>query len=246
MFNNTDSNGESVNFAGERNLISETSKSVQVEINARLLRGVENVRELNFRADYSYTRLDNLISFDDNVYTNGAARALHSAEFLGKLYLKGDHRFELAYTWLVPQAEDLGTLITMPEHWLAMSSILSVVPKRFEIHTTLRVNGAFEDPNRRGDTRGFTYDPTTGHADNTVTVKANELVVDRIPAGANLQVGARYTTSDNKMVVAATAYNSLNATNYQPEPLHAYSPRTTFYPAPFPRFRFFVTASYRY
>src|SRR5207249_4882017 len=70
VFQDTDSNGEAVQIDGDPNLSVETSKSGQAEINARLLKGVKRIRELDVRADYSYTELQNFIAFIGGRHAN--------------------------------------------------------------------------------------------------------------------------------------------------------------------------------
>src|SRR5262249_56814438 len=72
VLNNTDSNGQAVELAGNPNLKVETSTAFQAEVNARLLKGKRRIRELDVRADVSYTRLDNYISVHDGRDTNHA------------------------------------------------------------------------------------------------------------------------------------------------------------------------------
>ena len=91
VFNNTTSNGEDVQIGGNPNLTVETSNATQAEINARIFKGERRIRELSFRVDGSYTRVNNLIQVSSGNYGNSGDRGLLSFEFLGKLYLTGDH-----------------------------------------------------------------------------------------------------------------------------------------------------------
>src|SRR5262249_9754914 len=50
-----------VSYGPNPNLKNELSQSFQGEVNARLLKNVRKVRELELRIDYSYTYLENLI-----------------------------------------------------------------------------------------------------------------------------------------------------------------------------------------
>ncbi len=257
IFNNVGSNGEAVQLDGDRDLEVETSQSFQFEINARLLRGRERIRELDVRADYSYTKLTNFITFPSARYQNTGDRGVHSGEFLGKLYLKGGHRLELGWTWAQQVTDDVGGYRAHPEHWFNLSAI-NQLGGGLELATVVRVYGAHEDQNRRIETRGLSFD-ADGHAVShfepassmnlvagSIDVKASEVVVDRLPSSAELQVGVRYTLLDEQLVLQATAYNAMNATHYTAESFNAYQPRVEFEPSIFETFRFFASATYTF
>ncbi len=251
VFNNTDSNAQGVEIAGNPNLKVETSTAIQTEVNARLLKGRQDIRELDVRADYSYTDLHNFIVVDDGTYVNGQPRAIQSAEFLAKLYLKGDHRIELGYTWLETETADDGTFRAMPEHWFNLGGVFTIIKKTLEVNGTLRVIGAFEDPNLRVAANNLTSNPMTGVASTTVPgetiyVQPTELVFDHIPASAELQLGVRYRTWNDKLTLTATAYNMLNSQHFQPDPFYNFEPRTEYLPNPYESFRFFMTATVSY
>lgn len=266
IFNNTDSNGEAVEIDGDRNLQTERSRSFQTEVNARLLKRKKRIRELNLRADYSYTTLENFITFVGGRYANVGDRGIHSAEFLAKLYLKGDHRIELGYTWLQIDMADKGAFDSVPEHWFNVGGVVSLVPGTLEATGIVRVLGAFEDPNRRVEYRDLEFDCSLsqfdgdgnvvgpclpGYADpsnreQTVGVQPHEVVVDRIPPAAELQIGVRYRGMGDRLTVQATAYNALNATHYQPDAFDDMQPRLEILPHNYEAFRFFASATYNY
>jgi outer membrane receptor protein involved in Fe transport len=251
VFNNTDSNAQSVEIAGSPDLQVETSTAFQTEVNARLLKGRKHIRELDLRADYSYTRLDNYISPSTGAYANGAPRGINSAEFLAKLYLKGEHRVELGYTWLRTDTADQGILRSEPENWFNLGAVISLIPRRLEINAGLRVIGAFEDPNIRVETRNLSYDPVTGSAGlstpgQLVQVAPTEQVLDRIPPAGQLQLGIRWRGPKDRYVITATAYNALTARTYQPDPFMDFEPRNEMQPNPYEDFSFFTTATFSY
>jgi len=49
--------------------------------------------------------------------------------------------------------------------------VVSLIPRTLEVNATLRVWGAFEDPNLRVDVRDNTYDPATGSASIAVPAR---------------------------------------------------------------------------
>jgi outer membrane receptor protein involved in Fe transport len=249
VFNNTDSNGEAVEFDGERDLAVEHSEAYQAEVNARLLKGRRRIRELNLRADYSYTRLSDYISVFSGRYANEGERGIHSGELLAKLYLKGDHRLELAYTWLKVLSSDRGVFRSLPEHWFNVGAVFNLIPGMLEASGTMRIYGAFEDPNVRVEARDLTYDDLGqpyGEGVGQRTVQAYEQVLDRIPASGELEVGIRWLFPKLHTVIQATAYNALNAHRFQPDGFFDYEPRLEFLPNPYEDFRFFASAIVSY
>ncbi len=257
VFNSLASNGEAVQLAGDPDLEVETSRSFQVEVNARLLKGRGRIRELALRADYSYTEILNFITFGTGRYANIGDRGIHSGEFLSKLYLKGGHRLEFGWTWMLQMTADVGPYRAHPEHWFNLTSV-NRLGEHLELATVVRVYGAHEDQNRRIDSSGLELD-ADGHAvshpdpanpmeliPGSIDVKPSEVVVDRLPSSAELQLGVRYSLLDDQLVLQATAYNALNTTRYTPDSFNGYQPRIEFQPSIFETFRFFASATYTF
>ena len=157
VFNNIVSNGEAVQIDGREDLLVETSSAEQAEVNARIFKGDRRIRELNFRADYSYTTIHNFIQVVGGRYENTADRGISSAEFLGKLYIEGGHQLELGYTWLRVADADKGAIRTLPENWFNLGAIFNLVDGRLTATTNVRVLGAMEDANRMSEYRDTCY-----------------------------------------------------------------------------------------
>jgi len=245
VFNNTVSNGETLQINGNPNLTVETSDAAQAEINARIFKGDRRIRELAFRIDASYTRVDNLIQVAGANYFNSGDRGLASVEFLGKLYVQGGHRIELGYTYLRGNTSDKGLLKSLPEHWFNLATVFQLISNKLVATTNLKVVGAAEDPNRLVEYRGLTYDPTTGVAMNPVTVLPTELVMDRIPPAAELSAGLAWMPVP-KLAIRATIYDALAGHYYQPDAFFDYEPHLEYLPNPFEGFRAYVSALYQY
>ncbi len=244
VFNNTASNGEGVQIGGNPNLDVETSDAGQIEINARLFKGERRIRELSFRVDGSYTRISNFIQVTSGNYSNSGERGLASVEFLGKLYVQGGHRVELAYTYLRGDTSDKGRLRSLPEHWFELATVFDLVASKLSATTRLRVTGAAEDPNRLVEYRDNHYD-ATGEPMGSVSVRATDLVLDRLPPAAELSLGMQYTPT-KKLAIRATAYNALLAHSYQPDVYFDYEPHLEYLPNPYEGFRAYVSAMYSY
>jgi hypothetical protein len=208
------------------------------------------LRELAFRADYSYTLVSNFIGITGGRYDNTEDRAMHMAEFLGKIYLRGGHRLELGYTWFRMLTADRGWWRAFPENWFNLTGVFHLSDDLLAT-SNLRVLGAMEDPNRIVEYRNRAYNEF-GKVINTATdqreltvSRVNEMVLDRLPPGADLTLGLSYT-GFRRLTLNAIAYNSLNARYFQPDAFHDYEPRYEMLPNPYEDFRFHLNATYHY
>ncbi len=250
VFNNTNSNGDGVEVAGNPDLKVETSQAYQAEVNARIFKGKRRVRELNFRVDYSYTTLQNTIQVAEGSYKNSGDRGIHSAEFLGRLYLKGGHRIELGYTWLQMAIADRGYHDALPNHWYNLAGIFRLSDK-ISAMTNLRVLGAMRDPNRIIEYRNYDFDEY-GRVYNIdtderglISSQPHEMTFDRLPPTADLTLGLTYQATE-RLRLTAYSYNSLNSRYFQPDPFFDYEPRYEFLPNPYEDFYFHLAATYSY
>ncbi|HSK05076.1 MAG TPA: TonB-dependent receptor [Kofleriaceae bacterium] len=244
VFNNTTSNGEGVQIGGNANLGVETSDAAQAEVNARIFKGERRIRELSFRLDGSYTRINNLIQVGSGRYGNSGKRGLASVEFLGKLYVQGGHRIELGYTYLRGDTSDKGRLRGLPEHWFDLATVFTL-GEHWSATSRLKVMGAAEDPNRLVEYRDSGFDPVTGAPMNPRAVSATDLVLDRIPPIAELSLGLAYAPT-RRLTVRATAYNALAGHYYQADPFFDYEPHLEYLPNPYEGFRAYLSALYHY
>jgi outer membrane receptor protein involved in Fe transport len=250
VFNNLVTNGEAVTLDGREDLEVETSTAGQVEVNARLFRGEGRIREFNFRTDYSYTLIQNLIQLVAGRYQNSADRGIHSVEFLGKLYVQGGHRVELGYTYLRSAVEDTGVGRSSPNHWFNLSAVFNLIDDRLTATSTLRVVGAMEDPNRIVEHRNFTYNDEGVVVDNagmvrTLSVSPTELTLDRLPPAADIMFGVMFTPWQ-ALSLEASVFNAFNARYYQPDVFQNYEPRFEYQPNPYEDVRGYLTATYRH
>ncbi len=243
VFNNTTSNGEGVQIGGNPNLGVETSDAGQIEVNARIWKGERRIRELSFRVDASYTRIDNLIQVTSGNYDNSGQRGIASAEFLGKLFVQGGHRLELGYTYLNVDTSDKGRLRNLPEHWFDLATVFSLVPSKLTATSRLKVTGAAEDPNRLVEYRGLAFDDMG--EPGSIAVAATDLVLDRLPPQAELSLGLAYMPSKH-LTLRATVYNALVQHAYQPDVFGDYEPHLEYLPNPAPGFRAYASALVTY
>ena len=269
VFSNLASNGEAVQIAGRPDLKVETSDAAQGEVNARIFKGSRRIRELSFRVDYAYTRLQNLIQIVGGRYDNTADRGIHSAEGLAKLYIQGGHRLELSYAFQRVATRDKGWQKAVPEHMFHLAGVFNLIDSRLQAYTDLRVVGATEDPNRLIEYRDYIYceqlpatdmnpnggcpsgvplgsvvNASTG-AFSPLRVTPSDLSLDRLPAAADLSLGLTYTPTE-KLVVRGNVFNAFNARYYQPDTFYNHEPRLEFAPNPWEDWRVYVSAAYTY
>jgi outer membrane receptor protein involved in Fe transport len=244
VFNNTSGNGEAVQFGGRPDLDVETSEAVQAEINARIFKGERRIRELTFRLDGSYTRLNNLIQINAGSYGNSGDRGISSAEFLGKLYVQGGHRLELGYTWMRVASADRGVFRSLPENWFNFTTVFNLVTNKLSGTTNLKVIGSAEDPNRLVEYRDTILLPN-GHPMGQVTVNPSDLTLDKLPPVADLSLGLAWTPAE-KLLVRATVYNALMQHAYQPDMFFDYEPHAEYMPNPYEGIRAYLSAQYQY
>ncbi len=237
VFNNTDSYGPAVQFSGNKNLTNERSQAFQAEWNGRLLKNIAAIRELQLRADYSYTQLDSLIVISGGSYSNinpttgqPTRRAIHSVEAAGRLYLK-DHVISAGYTFLHITTDDRGLLRSIPQHWLSLGAVFSLIPGLLEANATLNVVGSYDDPNRF---RSVVL------PDGSTAAPFADLTFDRLPPQAILNVGLRATFLQNRLWVSGNVYNALNQHYYHPDVFYDLTPTLETSPTPAPGYSFFL------
>ena len=245
VFNNTDGNGGGVEFGGNPNLKVERSSSYQAEANARVLKNVRKVRELQLRVDYSYTILENFIILHNSQYTNAGKRGIHSVEALAKLYLNGDHAITVGYTFVQIDATDVGQLRSVPNHWVSIGMVFNIVKDLLDVNGNLNVLGAYEDPNRYVSS-SFTF-PTPPGSQTMVggIARYTDLTFDQLTPVALLQLGARLRLFNDKLVFSAQAYNVLNQHFYYPDVFYDLAPTVEMRPTPAPGFSFFASVTWR-
>jgi outer membrane receptor protein involved in Fe transport len=243
VFNDTVSNGQAVQIAGNPNLTVERSRALQAEINARIWKGDRRIRELSFRVDASYTVLSNLIQAEEGQYVNSGTRGITSAEFLGTLYIQGGHRIQLGYTYLNVDASDQGEILSLPNNWFNLSTVWNLVTNHLTATTNLKIMGSTEDPNRLVEYRDLMYG--VGGTPGTTTTLATDLVLDQLPPIAELSAGITYSPIE-KLSIRATVYDALGGHYYYPDVFFNYEPHLEYLPDPEAGFRAFLTAMYQY
>jgi hypothetical protein len=113
-----------------------------------------------------------------------------------------------------------------------------------------KVFGAFEDPNRRIDTTGIERGPNgqleLGNPQSTVTVYAEEMVLDRFAPAADLQIGVRLKLMDERLILQGTIYNAFAHERGLYDQQSDLDVRLEMLPHYFPGFRAFASATYKF
>jgi hypothetical protein len=139
--------------------------------------------------------------------------------------------------------------MSVPHLWFSLKSVNTLVADRLSLATVLHIYGSFEDPNRRVYAKDLTRDPLTGAAHNipteTVTVGATEVVIDRAPPAAEVQVGLLWTPIES-IEVQGTLYNAFNNDRAMYDNFNDLEPRLEIIPQQFEKFRFFVSGKYTF
>jgi outer membrane receptor protein involved in Fe transport len=238
-FNDTDAVSGGIIYGANPNLKNETSQSFQGELNARLLRNVDHVRELQLRVDYSYTFLSNLILIRGGSYNSSGSRAIHSAEAFAKLYLTGDHFLTASYTFLYSISSDTGVVRNSPSHWFSLGASFNLIPSTLDVNGNLLVTGAYEDPNRYPS-------GTMPLPGATTSAKTTDLVFDRVTPIALVQLGFRLRFLHERLGFSGQFYNVLNQRYYYIDPFYDLTPSVEIQANPAPGFSFFAQASYHF
>jgi outer membrane receptor protein involved in Fe transport len=253
----SDANGEGVNYSGNPNVEVESSRSIQGEINAMVLRGRRAIRQLGFRADYSYTWINNLIQVVNGSFHNAAEVGIHEVELLTELALKKGHRFALGYTFLDIANSDLGKIRTVPNQWLTARVLVNLWNQQLFVSSNLHLRASAEDPNKYpanksapaniGDVELDPNGNVVPKAVDTWVAWPTDVVLDRVPPMALWNAGVRFRFKDPQVELAADVYNILGGRLWDSEQQFDPAAYLEITPVPWsPGTSFFLNASYRY
>lgn len=241
VFNNTAGNGAAVQFAGNPDIGVEKSQAWQGELNVKVLRNKAQVRQWDLRASYSYSILEGLIRIVQGRYVNSTERAIHAVEFFSDLHLIGGHRFFLSYTYARQHGAselDGGVFRSVPNHWFTTGASFQLMERRgwaLFANTTLRVIGAFEDPDRTLVCVSAT----------SCTARQSDLSFDRIATATiwNLGLRLRGKISGKLVDFSANLYNAFDTRYFASDTFYDLGSRVELQPTPGPRIHFFLKAT---
>ena len=199
-----------VNFESNPDLDVERSHALEVQAVARLFEGWKPVRRLSVRADYSYTRMNNVVSFPAGRYVNSGARDIHGVGLTGKLHFYGDHELWLSYSFVDVVDSEIGRLRNIANHVINAGGRLSFFQGRLRLATVLTVRGTMEDLNRT------TLAPTPASGilgaavPDAVEVLSTGLEVTEIPTAVLWRLGIEGRKLFGVWGVGAWVYNVLD------------------------------------
>ncbi|MBN2724599.1 MAG: TonB-dependent receptor plug domain-containing protein [Deltaproteobacteria bacterium] len=204
VFYNTGANGNNVSFGGNPDMDFERSQAFQTEINSILIKNKGIIQELSLRLNYSHILLQNAIKINQGVYYNSGDRTFDTVEALARLYLRGGHSLYAGYTFNNGYASsyiDGMMLRSIPNQYFSLASVFRL-SRKMDLITSLRVIGAYEDPNRVTD-------------DNNSS-KASWVAYELVPSAALLSAGLRYKTSlaGHKAEFSFMTYNLMDTRSY--------------------------------
>jgi outer membrane receptor protein involved in Fe transport len=203
-FNNTGGNGRAVTFSGFPEIQVEKSQAFQTEINGILIKNKGKIQELTFRLNYAYSILDNVIKINQGQYFNSPSKTIHSMEFLARLYLRGGHNVFLGYSFNTNINSDYldGMIMrSIPNQWFSLGTVFRIT-KKMDFITTLKIMGAFEDPNRVINSNNES--------------PASFVALEMVPSGGLLSAGIRYKTTiaNHKAEFSLMTYNLTDTKSY--------------------------------
>lgn len=137
-------------FGGNPELLPETSRSVEGELNLVTLEDVGPISKLYMRADYSYSQLRNIIESIAGQYFNRGSQNVHSVEFLSRLELDNRSSFWLAYYYVSAVDERYGPIRYNANHILNAAFSIRLL-RWLNLTSNLTAVGPREDPNRISD-----------------------------------------------------------------------------------------------
>lgn len=166
---------DAITFAGNPDLVPESSRALQAEVNFLTLEDVGPISRLYMRADYSYNVLSDLITFLYGFSVNLGDRRTHAVEVLARLDFRNRSTFTLGYAFLAPADTYVGAQRAAANHILNLSGTYRVF-SWLDLSAVFTRVGAREDLNRGPD-----------QARNQATM--NSIYVERVDADYHLRAG---------------------------------------------------------
>ncbi|MFT7624545.1 MAG: hypothetical protein ACI9WU_003733, partial [Myxococcota bacterium] len=165
--------------------------------------------------DYSYTRMENVITFPAGRFENSGVRDIHSVEALAKLVFYGDHELWLGYYFVDVVDSEEGRLRNLANHILNAGGRLSFLDGRLQLSSVLTVRGSMEDLNRTADQATSGGGPI--QFEDATWVSATGLEVTEIPTTALLRFGIEGRRIFDFLDIGAWVYNALDVRYSDPD-----------------------------
>ena len=229
-----------VTFDANPELEVERSRAIEAEVNAVLLENIGVVRRWYVRADYAYTRMENVIAFPAGRYENTGIRDIHTVELLTKLVFKQGHELWMSYYFVDVIDSEVGRLRNIANHIFNAGGRATFFDQRLQFMAGLTVRGEMEDLNRSGllPARPLFEVPGAAWVDPT------GLEVTRIPAAALLRLGVEGRNLFGMWDIGAWVYNAFDVDASDPD--FFFDDRIVARPQAKPGMSFFVETGVRW
>ena len=136
-------------YPGNPALDVEKSYALEGELNTLLLERYRGIRKLYLRADYSYTRISNLIVRPAMIAVNSGERTANSVEFAMLLEGMKGWNFWLNYYFLDLVDADTGPVRNVARQKINLGGALKLFGGKLELTTVLSLVGPTDDLNRK-------------------------------------------------------------------------------------------------
>jgi outer membrane receptor protein involved in Fe transport len=136
-------------YPGNPALSVENSYAVEGELNTLLLERYRGIRKLYLRADYSYTRISNLIVRPTMVAVNAGERTANSVEFAMLLEGMKGWNFWLNYYFIDLVDADTGPVRNVARQKVNLGGAIKLFGGKLELTTVLSLVGPTDDLNRK-------------------------------------------------------------------------------------------------
>ena len=221
-----------VTFNANPDLDVERSRAFETEINTVLLEDTNVVDRWFFRADYSFTVLDDLIDNTPTGFENAGTRFIHSVEMLSRLTFANQHEISLAYYYVDAEDDAQGPIRSIANHIVNAHGRLQIVADVFHFAADLTLIGPREDANRQ------VGEP--GEPGEVVEVYASDVVIDRLDPVWLVRAGFRAENIADRFAFSLFGYNIANQDYAVPDPF--FDDRVATRPFPMPGWSVFGTA----
>jgi outer membrane receptor protein involved in Fe transport len=251
----TDSSGQTIAWAPNRNLKVERSRTIMGQTVAELVRDSGSIILLRLAASYSYTWVSDFINLQQTLYVNSADIGIHAVDISGRLNLRGGHSLSLGYSFVDMADAARGAFRGTPSQWMTAIVYFSLIGEYLGVSSNLMMIGSSEDPNRwiHLDSPPQYLGQVANQNGTLVAVpdrimmaRGSDVLHDRIPPAAVWNIGLRSLLWKRRLMLGADVYNVLNATYYYPDIAYDISSGLETVPNRAPGISFFLTAALRH
>ncbi|MBN1945397.1 MAG: TonB-dependent receptor [Bradymonadales bacterium] len=233
-FQSTNTNPEipsGITWLPNPNLNVERSRAIDSEINTILLRDQGIIDQWFFRADYSFTIMEDVIRNIGGTFENSGVRYIHTVEAVSRLRFVGHHELSLSYYFVNAEDDTSGPLRNIANHIFNAHGRLQILQDMLHLSADLTWIGPREDANRRvvaGD------DPSA-----IVMVFPSDVFIEKLDPVWLLRAGVRVENVLDRFHFGVFGYNCLDQEYSDPD--FYFDRQVIIRPQPRPRWSVFAT-----